>query len=177
MTDDSVPTTASEQTVTDPSTGEPAGERPGGRFRQRRYRKSDPRYQPEHDFKWRAAIRANPQSHFMYRWIVFAVGLVVVVTGLILVPFPGPGWLIVILGLLIWSSEFDRAQGLLDFVHSKVRVWNAWVMQQSWLVRGVLATLTLLFVVAVLWAAVRFSGSVAFLPEPYETWLRENLWL
>ena len=69
----------------------------------RRYRPSDPRYQPEHDFAWRAKIRANAQSYLIYRWVVFFVGLAIIVLGLILVPFPGPGWLIVILGLLIWA--------------------------------------------------------------------------
>lgn len=154
---------------------DPGDERAKPRLRHRRYRKSDPRYRPEHDFRWRAAIRANPQSHFVYRWVVFAIGLVIVVTGLLLVPLPGPGWLIVILGLLIWSSEFDRAQGVLDFVRDKVRVWNAWVMRQSWLVRGLIATATFIFVLAVLWAAFKFSGSVRFLPEPHGAWLQENL--
>lgn len=151
-----------------------AGEGPAGP-RLRRYRKSDPRYSPEQDFRWRAKIRANPQSHFMYRWLVFGVGLVIVVTGLILVPLPGPGWLIVIIGLLIWSSEFDRAQWILDFVRDKLRLWNAWVMTQHWVVRVGLGLLTFAFVCAVVWLAVRISGYVTVLPEPYESWVRDNL--
>ena len=143
----------------------------------RRYRPSDPRYQPEHDFAWRAKIRANAQSYLIYRWVVFVVGLSIVILGLILVPFPGPGWLIVILGLLIWASEFERAQRLLDFVKDRLAVWNIWVMRQNWLVRGVLGLLTLAFVLAVVWAVLRLSGSVALFPEPYEAWLRTHLWL
>lgn len=146
-----------------------------GRARRRRYRKSDPRYTPDHDFRWRAKIRANPQSHFMYRWIVFSLGLVIVVTGLILVPFPGPGWLIVVIGLLVWSSEFDRAQWLLDFVRDKLTVWNAWVMTQHWVVRVGLALLTFAFVCAIVWLALKITGSVSVLPEPYESWVREKL--
>jgi uncharacterized protein (TIGR02611 family) len=145
--------------------------------RPRRFRPSDPRYQPEHDFAWRARIRANAQSYLIYRWVVFFVGLTIVSVGLVLVPLPGPGWFIVIIGLLIWASEFERAQRVLDFVKDKLAVWNAWVMTQNWLVRGLLGLLTFAFVLAVVWAVVRLSGSVALMPGPYETWLREHLWL
>ena len=145
--------------------------------RPRRFRPSDPRYRPEHDFAWRAKIRANGQSYLVYRWIVFFVGLSVVSLGLVLVPFPGPGWLIVIIGLLIWASEFERAQRLLDFVKDKVALWNRWVLTQNWFVRGVIGLLTFAFVFAVVWLVVRLSGSVALLPEPYDAWLREHLWL
>lgn len=149
-------------------TGEPTG-------RPRRFRPSDPRYQPEHDFAWRAKIRANAQSYLVYRWVIFVLGLAIVSVGLVLVPLPGPGWFIVIVGLLIWASEFERAQRLLDFVKDKVALWNAWVLTQNWLVRGVLALLTLAFVLAVVWVVFRLSGSVALLPEPYEAWLRTHL--
>jgi uncharacterized protein (TIGR02611 family) len=149
-----------------------SGRRPA---RPRRYRPSDPRYRPEHDFAWRARIRANAQSYLIYRWVVFFVGLTIVSIGLVLVPLPGPGWFIVIIGLLIWASEFDRAQRLLDFVRDKVTAWNAWVLTQNWLVRALLGALTFAFVLLIVWAVVRLSGSVALLPEPYEMWVRENL--
>jgi uncharacterized protein (TIGR02611 family) len=145
--------------------------------RPRRFRPSDPRYRPEHDFAWRAKIRSNPQSYLIYRWIVLFVGLAIVSLGLVLVPLPGPGWFIVILGLLVWASEFERAQRLLDFVKDKLTVWNAWVMTQNWLVKGALGLLTFAFVLLVIWAVVRLSGSVALLPQPYEGWMREHLWL
>lgn len=145
--------------------------------RARRFRPSDPRYQPEHDFAWRAKIRANAQSYLIYRWIVFAVGLTIVCLGLVLVPLPGPGWFIVILGLLIWASEFERAQQLLDFVKDRLAVWNMWVMTQNWFVRGVLGLLTFALVLVVVWAVLRLSGSVVLLPQPYEDWMQEHLWL
>ena len=145
--------------------------------RVRRFRPSDPRYQPEHDFAWRAKIRANAQSYLIYRWVVFAVGLAIVCLGLVLVPLPGPGWFIVILGLLIWASEFERAQRLLDFVKDRLAVWNAWVMTQNWFVRAVLGLLTFALVLLVIWAVLRLSGSVVLLPQPYEDWMQEHLWL
>ncbi len=141
----------------------------------RRYRKSDPRYTPEHDFRWRAKIRANPQSHLVYRWVVFCVGLAIVSLGLVLVPLPGPGWLIVIFGLLVWASEFERAQRLLDFVRTTLRRWNDWVMAHGWPVRIVLIALTTAFVAAVLWLVLKYSGTLTYLPDPLEIWMRETL--
>lgn len=45
------------------------------------------------------------------RWITTVVlGFLVVVIGLILVPLPGPGWLVVFAGLAILSIEFVWAQ-------------------------------------------------------------------
>ena len=87
----------------------------------------------------------------------------------------GSGLLLVILGLLIWASEFERAQRLLDFVKDKLTLWNIWMMRQNWLVRGILALLTFALVLAVIWVVVRLSGSVALLPAEYESWMREHL--
>lgn len=40
-------------------------------------------------------------------------GFALVALGLVLVPLPGPGWLIVALGLGLLALEFDRAERLL----------------------------------------------------------------
>ena len=50
------------------------------------------------DWQWRRTIRSNPHSHLIYRIVVGVLGLVIVVIGLIMVPFPGPGWLVVFTG-------------------------------------------------------------------------------
>ena len=64
-------------------------------------------------WEWRRRIRSNPASHRAYRTVVAVLGPVVVVAGLIAVPAPGPGWLIVFIGVSIWASEFEWAQRLL----------------------------------------------------------------
>ena len=64
------------------------------------------------------------------------VGLVLVLGGLVLVPLPGPGWLIVILGIAVWASEFEPAARLLDFVKDKVRAWEQWVRRQALVGQG-----------------------------------------
>jgi hypothetical protein len=54
------------------------------------------------------------------RVAVTIAGFTVVIVGLILVPLPGPGWLIVFAGLAILATEYVWAQKLLNFAKSKV---------------------------------------------------------
>lgn len=51
---------------------------------------------------------------------VTIAGVVVVIVGLILVPLPGPGWLIVFGGLAILATEYVWAQRLLSYSKRKV---------------------------------------------------------
>jgi uncharacterized protein (TIGR02611 family) len=88
----------------------------------------------------------------------------VVLLGLLLVPFPGPGWLIVILGLLILASEFTWAKRLLDFVQDKVRAWTEWMKRRSVVVRVLVGLLTAAFVGAVLYAMALLVGVPSWVP-------------
>jgi uncharacterized protein (TIGR02611 family) len=54
------------------------------------------------------------------RIVVTIVGAVVVIVGLILIPLPGPGWLIVFAGLAILATEYVWAQRLLNYSMRKV---------------------------------------------------------
>jgi Putative transmembrane protein (PGPGW) len=54
------------------------------------------------------------------RMAITIVGFAVVVLGLILVPLPGPGWLIVFAGLAILATEYVWARRLLGFAKTKV---------------------------------------------------------
>ena len=76
-------------------------------------------------WEWRRRIRSNPASHRAYRTVVAVLGLVVVVVGLIAVPAPGPGWLIVFIGVSIWASEFEWAQRLLYWGKARLRELGA----------------------------------------------------
>ena len=52
---------------------------------------------------------------------VFIVGIIVVIIGIILLPLPGPGLLIIAGGLLILSSEFNWAERHLATVKNKIK--------------------------------------------------------
>jgi uncharacterized protein (TIGR02611 family) len=61
----------------------------------------------------RARKERHKQRGKVYRVSWAVVGFTVVALGLALIPLPGPGWLIVGLGLAMLALEFDRAERLL----------------------------------------------------------------
>jgi uncharacterized protein (TIGR02611 family) len=99
-----------------------------------------------------------------YRVVVAVIGTAVVVGGLVLIPLPGPGWLIVFGGLAILATEFEWAGRLLDFARRHVLAWTRWVGRQSLLVRGLIGLLGLAFVWGVLWAYVALQGVPRWMP-------------
>ena len=129
----------------------------------------------ERDWAWRRRIRANPPLYAAYRVLVFVAGLAVVVVGILLVPLPGPGWVIVFLGLAIWASEFKTAQRVLGFVRGKVRAWTSWTAEQPWWVKGLVGLATVVAVLGLFWVLFWISGVPGFLPDGFEHWLKAHL--
>ncbi|MFF2369769.1 TIGR02611 family protein [Agromyces sp. NPDC058110] len=81
--------------------------------------------------RWLRALRRRihdrPALRRAYRVLVGVLGGVVAVVGLALVPLPGPGWLVVFLGLAILGSEFAWARRLAAFVKRQLaRFWAWW---------------------------------------------------
>ncbi|MEO7070710.1 MAG: TIGR02611 family protein [Nostocoides sp.] len=127
------------------------------------------------DWAWRRRIRANPPLYAVYRALVFVAGLAVVVVGILLVPLPGPGWVIVFLGLAIWGSEFQTAQRLLGFVRGNVRAGATWAARQPWWLKALAGVAVAAQVLAVIWVMLWIRGVPGFLPDALESWLRMNL--
>ncbi len=65
-------------------------------------------------------IKSSRALHLGWQAGVFLVGLLVVVTGVILLPLPGPGWLVIFAGMAIWGTEFVWAQLVLRWTRRKV---------------------------------------------------------
>jgi uncharacterized protein (TIGR02611 family) len=105
-------------------------------------------------------IRNNPTGRLALKIAIGTVGTLVVALGIVLIPFPGPGWAVVILGLAIWSLEFVWAKNLLDFTKRHVQSWTRWVGRQSLPVRAIVGVVGLIFVAAIVWASVRVSFGV-----------------
>lgn len=77
--------------------------------------------------KWRGWIRQRPWLNVVYRVLITLIGVVVIVVGLILVPLPGPGWLIVFVGLTILGSEFHWARRFTSWLRMQLaRFWAWW---------------------------------------------------
>jgi uncharacterized protein (TIGR02611 family) len=122
----------------------------------------------ERDWEWRRRIRSNPHSHRIYRTVIGVIGTVVVVTGLVMVPFPGPGWLVVFVGIGILASEFDWAKRLLDFGKTKLQAWNAWMKPKPLWVKGLFALATALLVGLIFYLLFLVAGVPSLLPDAVE---------
>jgi len=105
-------------------------------------------------------IRANSTGRLSLKIGIGVLGGLVVALGIVLIPFPGPGWAIVILGLAIWAVEFVWARHLLEFTKRHVLSWTHWVGRQSVPVRAVIGVAGLIFVGAVVWMSVKLSFGV-----------------
>ncbi|RZU49205.1 uncharacterized protein (TIGR02611 family) [Krasilnikovia cinnamomea] len=105
-------------------------------------------------------IRANPSGRVALKVGIGVVGGLVVALGVVLIPFPGPGWAIVILGLAILALEFAWAQHVLEFTKRHVQSWTHWATRQSLPVRLLIGALGMVFVAAILWVSVKLSFGV-----------------
>ncbi|MEV4923494.1 TIGR02611 family protein [Streptomyces roseoverticillatus] len=65
-------------------------------------------------------IKRSRALHVSWQVGVFIVGLAVVVAGIIMLPLPGPGWLVIFAGMAIWATEFVWAQLVLRWTKRKV---------------------------------------------------------
>jgi uncharacterized protein (TIGR02611 family) len=127
----------------------------------------------EDRWAWRARLRRNRVTHLAWRTTVGIVGALVTIVGLIMVPAPGPGWLVVFFGLVILASEFEFAQRVLDYARHQVGRWNTWILAQPLWMRGIVALGTLLLVWAIFWAWFAFVGVPAWLPDWSQGLLRQ----
>jgi uncharacterized protein (TIGR02611 family) len=93
-----------------------------------------------------------------YRVGVALVGLAMVLLGFVLVPFPGPGWLVVFLGLGILATEFAWAERLLDYARRQLRRWTDWLRRQKLAARLLLGAGALALLVALAGGYVAWQG-------------------
>jgi len=69
----------------------------------------------------------HPRIERGYRIGVGVVGTVLALVGLVLVPLPGPGWLVVFAGLALLGTEFVWAHRLSHWLKSQLaRFWAWW---------------------------------------------------
>jgi uncharacterized protein (TIGR02611 family) len=108
-------------------------------------------------------LRRTPAGRLGVRITIGGLGALVIGLGLILVPLPGPGWLIVFGGLAIWSLEFEWAKRLNRYTRRKVSQWTTWYGQQGWPLRILVGFGTLIVIIAVLGAATYTSLG----PDPF----------
>lgn len=126
---------------------------------------------------WRADLESKPATLRIFRMMVGIIGTIVVCIGIIAIPYPGPGWLIVFTGLGILASEFDWAQSVLHWVRGKYDIVMGWYLRQSLLVRGLGALFTCAVVLLTVWL-LGAVGMIARWVGLDQAWLQSPLpWL
>jgi uncharacterized protein (TIGR02611 family) len=117
----------------------------------------------------RDRLRERRIADFGYRVVVAVVGLAVLGVGIVAIPYPGPGWAIVFLGLAILATEFSAAQRALKWVRARYDAAMGWFKRQHIAVRGIGAAFTALVVVGTLWllGAVGWSANLVGLEWPW----------
>ncbi|WP_369388127.1 TIGR02611 family protein [Streptomyces sp. CG1] len=65
-------------------------------------------------------IKARRVLHLSWQAGVFVFGLAVVAAGIIMLPLPGPGWVVIFGGMATWATEFVWARLVLRWTKRKV---------------------------------------------------------
>jgi uncharacterized protein (TIGR02611 family) len=101
--------------------------------------------------RWRDRLRERPVADLAYRITVGVVGTLVLAVGIITIPYPGPGWAVVFLGLGILATEFRAAQVVLHYARVRYDAVMAWFFRQHIAVKALSALFTAAVVVVTLW--------------------------
>ncbi len=115
---------------------------------------------------WRARLRRNPARYRIYRGAVGLFGVLLVLVGLVLGPFPGPGGIPLILGgLAVLASEFIWARRLLERARRHVTDFAHWAGRQPRCLRMAGSFSLLLLVAGVVWGFFVVVGVPGLVPE------------
>jgi uncharacterized protein (TIGR02611 family) len=95
----------------------------------------------------RGRVRAVPGGALAWRIAITVIGVGVILLGIVLLPLPGPGWLIIFAGLGLLATEYEWASRLLRRARRLVGDWTRWAAQRGMIARIGLGLLSLLVIV------------------------------
>lgn len=101
--------------------------------------------------------RSSRTGALTIRLAIAVTGAAVIITGIILLPLPGPGWLIIFAGIGIWALEFAWASRLLAFAKDQVRRWEHWYRARGLPTRIVLGAALVAGLAAIALFAARYT--------------------
>jgi len=94
----------------------------------REFRESKPGQRFEERYRRR---RQCEQGHIVWRIFLITLGAVIAVGSLVLAPLPGPGWITVLIGLMILGGELLPVARFLDWLEIQLRkLWR--LVQKVW---------------------------------------------
>jgi uncharacterized protein (TIGR02611 family) len=119
--------------------------------------------------RWRDRLRERRKADFVYRIVVGVVGLAVLAVGILAIPYPGPGWAIVFIGLGILATEFDWARRLLAYAKERYDKAMDWFHDQHIAIQVLGGIFTALIVAATLWllGAVDWTAELVGIDWPW----------
>jgi uncharacterized protein (TIGR02611 family) len=88
---------------------------------------------------------------------VAVVGGLVLALGIVLIPYPGPGWLVVFAGLAILAAEFRWARRVLHVLRQAYAAWTRWLRRRNLVIRLLVYAFTAAVVLATLWLLNAFA--------------------
>ncbi|MEO3757587.1 TIGR02611 family protein [Mycobacterium sp. B14F4] len=124
--------------------------------------------------RWRDRLRERPTVDFGYRIAVGVVGTAVLVVGVLAIPYPGPGWAIVFVGLGILATEFDWARRLLGYAKERYDKVMDWFHRQPAVVQILGGVFTALIVALTLWVLGALDWTAELLGYEFE-WLNSPI--
>ena len=94
----------------------------------REFRESKPGQRFEERYRRR---RQGEQGHIVWRIFLITLGAVIALGSLVLAPLPGPGWITVLIGLMILGGELLPVARFLDWLEIQLRkLWR--LVQKVW---------------------------------------------
>ncbi|WOC13286.1 TIGR02611 family protein [Gordonia sp. MP11Mi] len=96
-------------------------------------------------------LRHNHRYGFVLRYVTIVVGVLVTALGVVAIPYPGPGWAIVFLGLLILSQELEWAARLRQWIMAKLNAFYRRFIDGNVMAQIILGIATCAIVIATLW--------------------------
>ncbi|MCW2593852.1 MAG: hypothetical protein JWQ86_6279 [Mycobacterium sp.] len=121
--------------------------------------------------RWRDRLRDRRGVDLAYRIVVGVVGLAVLTAGIVAIPYPGPGWAIVFIGLAILATEFDWARRLLKYTRGRYDQMMDWFKAQGLWVQALGIVLTAAVVVSTLWLLGALSWAAGLIGFE-QSWLK-----
>jgi uncharacterized protein (TIGR02611 family) len=124
--------------------------------------------------RWREGVRGRRIANLVYRGVIGVVGVLVLAVGIVTIPYPGPGWAIVFLGLGILATEFSWARRLLGYARERYDRFMAWFWLQGLWIQILGALFTAAVVMTTLWVlgAVAWGAGLVGIEWP---WLNSPL--
>ncbi|MEU4831641.1 TIGR02611 family protein [Streptosporangium sp. NPDC023615] len=117
-------------------------------------------------------IRSTRTGHLTLKIVIGVVGAVLVIGGLIMVPFPGPGWLVVFAGLAVLATEFHWAHRVLEFGKRTLSAWTAWLGRRGWTVKILVVLVAAATATAIVYFGLKLSFGLDLVVEAQKLLIR-----